>query len=325
MLRIPLPPPTNPDPSPPISEAELTVLLPASYTSTDGQRRSPRENIGDFLKRELDVGRLNAVHQYLWLAGRPRPARALHQQLTLGRHITLAEQADLHLLWAGDNIYIKPLPRFLLHFQFWAENIVRNTELYPQALGFLISYVWLIVHESDLCIAKDEMLLPADMSWEEWVRTVDAILAESDSTFINKRYHHGELRLPRINVIYRFMPGVKGRSLVNGYRNDYTEYGTFFRRNFTYIVIVFALITTVLSAIQVGLGTDRLREDDGFQKASLVAAVFAMVITGAVLVGGFTIFSGLFMYHSLKTLILRRGESLTLRNGLEGGVAGGLE
>jgi hypothetical protein len=57
----------------------------------------------------LTVSRLNEIENRLWLAGRLQNIRPLHCQQLLGRKILMAEQADLHLLWQDDKIFIKPL------------------------------------------------------------------------------------------------------------------------------------------------------------------------------------------------------------------------
>ena len=45
-----------------------------------------------YLEWELTVSRLNEVHDYLWLAGRPMSARPLHRQVMLGRDLVITEQ-----------------------------------------------------------------------------------------------------------------------------------------------------------------------------------------------------------------------------------------
>jgi hypothetical protein len=80
----------------------------------------------------LSVKRLNSISSHLWLAGRPQADHlrksTLHQLNATGFHLVILEDADLHLLWKNNMIYIKPLPSCLLNFDFWQENICSSTE-----------------------------------------------------------------------------------------------------------------------------------------------------------------------------------------------------
>ncbi|KAK4139726.1 uncharacterized protein C8A04DRAFT_40468 [Dichotomopilus funicola] len=73
----------------------------------------------DLLTQELEPTRLHRRIRFLWLAGRPVPPRPLHHQLLIGRDIFVSERIDLHLVWGGGRIFIKPLPRYLLNPEFW--------------------------------------------------------------------------------------------------------------------------------------------------------------------------------------------------------------
>jgi hypothetical protein len=57
---------------------------------------------------------------------------------------------------------------------------------------------------------------------------------------INRRYHYGELR-QGLNLIYRLAPNFGLRHLIRGYYNEYNQYHVFFRRNFAWLIVVFAL------------------------------------------------------------------------------------
>ena len=96
------------------------------------------------LYKELDLSRLDRIHHALWWAGRPVPARPLHRQIVLGREIVIAEQVDLHLVWSKRRIYVKPLPKPLLNYDFWATIICPDPVLFANGRGFLLSYIWLI-------------------------------------------------------------------------------------------------------------------------------------------------------------------------------------
>jgi hypothetical protein len=120
-----------------------------------------------FYSQELDVSRLNSIHEHLWLAGLERPARPLRQQIAIVRGIVVSERADVHLLWRDQMIYSIPLPEFLLCHDISTNTINRDKDLHERASGFLLSYLWLICHPSDLRIAKEHGLVPSSMGWHE--------------------------------------------------------------------------------------------------------------------------------------------------------------
>ena len=91
---------------------------------------------------------------------------------------------------------------------------------------------------------------------------------------INHRYLYGELRLPRLNWIYRLYGRRQDRSLVRGYVYNYRTYSSFFVRNFGWIFVIFIYATIVLAAVQFGLATKRLQQSRRFQNASYRFAIF---------------------------------------------------
>lgn len=162
----------------------------------------------DFLERELDLQRLGSIFNWLWVTGRPMPPRPLHYQLVLGRAIVVAERMDMHLVWTTGRIFLKPVPRFLLHPCFWRDHLSCREDcpcppgggthpagsqpgpkgcrqgLRARALGFLCSYAALVSYESDFHIARDRYLLPREIEWPAWrtlVRQVLRLLLVQDS------------------------------------------------------------------------------------------------------------------------------------------------
>lgn len=113
-------------PLPSDDDSGLEESLPASYCQqTDGldNIHLPQADIQAFLEQELSLKRLEAMHEYLWLVGLPRPPRPLHQQLVLGRDIIVTEKLDMHLVWETGRIFVKPLPRYLLNPNFWKTHL----------------------------------------------------------------------------------------------------------------------------------------------------------------------------------------------------------
>ena len=287
----------TPPPRPPISEAKSplptstlpiagntdpNVELPALIHTRQSGLFQPRQNVRDFLSLELDVSRLNQIHKHLWLAGLPTGARALHRQKLMDREIVVTEQADLHLVWYRDRIFIKPLPTFLLRSSMWTEHLCQCPELYADACGFLLSYAWLVCHRSDFRIALELGLVPLEVKWEHWTAFMADVLSHIDPSAVegvSARYEYGELRLSRLNWIHRFSSRWSNvRKFVRAYHQGPTWYSLFVKRNFGWLVVAFAYVAIVLSAMQVGLATDRLGGSGSFQRASYGFAVFSIIM-----------------------------------------------
>ncbi|KAJ9496203.1 hypothetical protein H2202_008161 [Exophiala xenobiotica] len=92
------------------------------------------------------------------------------------------------------------------------------------------------------------------------------------------RYTYGELRLSRINLLYRFLPELKLKYLFRGYHYGSQTYQRFLESNFAWLIAGFAYIALVLTAVQVGLGTRQLQGSAAFNAASAGFTVFSIVI-----------------------------------------------
>lgn len=261
------------------------VTLPAVYHDTFGKLQEIKSHnspsLHEYLQQELDFSRLHNIHDHLWLAGLPAVgARPLHRQLMIGRQIILTEQADLHLVWQDSRIYLKPMPEFLLDYHFWAEHLCQDNLLWKTARGFLLSYLWLVRSKSDLQIARDNGLLPDDIDWERWVLFSKCLLGTINIKTleaVNRRFLYGELRLNRLNWIYRISHTHNPKEFIKGYMHKYNRYSVFVQRSFAWIIGTFVYVTIVLTAMQVGLATDRLKGSKRFQNASYGFTVFAIL------------------------------------------------
>ena len=236
------------------------------------------EDIGDFLEQDLDLSRLNRIHQYLWMAGRPLDARTLVKQRMMGYDIIMTEQTDLHLLKYSNRILLKPLPEYLLRDDFWEKYLCANKALHASACGFLLSYMWLICSHHDLRIACQCYLVPTSITWQQWKLLITDFYRHIDVNAldqVNKRYHFGELRLSRINTIYRIR--FFFTNYIRGYLYGYNRYVVFFQRNFGWILVVFVYFSLILDAMQVGQGVDLLQDSHAFQSAAYGFVVFSTV------------------------------------------------
>jgi len=202
---------------------------------------------------EYSQQKLNDIHSHLWSAGSKDNISALHHQKVLCREVVLSERSDLHLVWFDRIIYIQPLPISFLSHKFIEIVVLPDANLYGNVLGFLYSYMMLIQHASDLSLAHELGLISKKVKWKPW-RNFRAVFLNNISssripiTLMNKRFEYGELRLARLNYIYRFsFHGVK-------YFTTHREYTTYFRGYTAAGITLFAFVTVALTAMQVVVG-----------------------------------------------------------------------
>ncbi|EFR03111.1 hypothetical protein MGYG_06106 [Nannizzia gypsea CBS 118893] len=288
-------------------------LLPASYRVSDAKGKPCIVTASvEYIYGDLSVKRLNDVDDWLWLAGRPMPPRPLSYQLACSRNIIINEQADLHLVWtAPGGIFLKPIPRYLLDYQFWKDNIVYDIDLYKCAFGFLLSYVALIQYESDFHIAKDKHLVPENLTWDSWTGFVSELLRKKSDETINKRYHYGELRLSRLNKIYW------ARCYLRGYRLPYQSYGEMFNANIAPVAGTTVYIALVLTAMQVGLATHNLSDSTVFHTVSYGFALFSILAPLFLVFLVYFVLSMFVIYNFIATIIFQKRLKGGDQNGME--------
>lgn len=243
-----------------------------------------KDDLEVYLTHELTTPRMTPILDYLWLAGRPMSARSLHRQIMMKRTIIITEQTDMHLIWTDGVIFIKPLPIFLLQRQFWLDHLSTHEDLHSNAHGVLLSYLWLINHRSDLKIAHDTGLLPKELKWIDWITISRHLVTKLELRSLKgiaKRYHYGELRLSHVNWIYRLNPSFRLKHFIRGYFYVYQQYGTYFQRNFGWLLTLCVFLSVVLSGLQVGLATEGLIKESGFQKSAYWSTVMTLGLAAA--------------------------------------------
>jgi hypothetical protein len=259
----------------------------------------------DGLVMDLSVHELNSIHPYLTIAGSLNNTSAISQQFTLLRTIIPTNQVRLHLCWFDRTIYIKPLPIYLLDVDYVNKHVYSldfvfsssKAEAGSLALGFMRSYCLLILTPLDLIQAKNLGLIENRVRWVQWHRWRTAVmLAVSDhpNFKVNSRYQYGELRLPRLNWIWRF----KLRGLA--YFTPHREYASYFAQYFQGLIIAFAFTTTLLQGMQVALAIPGPRSG-AFDLAAYIVAIAAMVIVFLSALIIMAIFVPLFIYSALVT------------------------
>ncbi|OCK73242.1 hypothetical protein K432DRAFT_9025 [Lepidopterella palustris CBS 459.81] len=235
-------------------------------------------NTPDFLQYDLDLGRINKLHHHLWMAGEPIHARPFHKLKHSGLRVRPTHQHDLHLLSYESSIFLKPLPEWLLNYQFWEQGLCSDEELHKRACGLLVSWIWLIQSPLDLRMANQEDfgLLPPQLSWKHWkaiVRDVQHYIDFHTLDQVNKRYHYGELNLSRINLLFRM-------KFFKPYLYDRDRSNSFFLRRFGWIGIAFLFFQTILAAMQVGFSVDPLSSSYAFSRSSFGFTAFSLITAG---------------------------------------------
>jgi hypothetical protein len=202
---------------------------------------------------EYSQQKLNDIHSHLWSASSKDNISPLHHQKVLRREVVLSERSDLHLVWFDHIIYIQPLPISFLNHNFINTVVLPDANLYGNVLGFLYSYMMLIQYASDLSLAHELGLISEKVEWKPWRNFRAAFLGNLSSsriprTLMNKRFEYGELRLARLNYIYRLsFRGLK-------YFTTHREYTTYFREYTAAGITLFAFVAVALTAMQVVVG-----------------------------------------------------------------------
>lgn len=222
--------------------------------------------MASFLGNELLPRRLDSIGRHLWLIAKQDSTHisSLTHQLVRGRKIVVTENPELHLVWFYDQVFVKPLPKYLLSYTFWqyyldnkASAIHNEQERYAvlqAARGMLRSYSYLIQHKSDFLLATDgrHQLLPRKLRYAEFIRFITVCQSAITDADVSPRYRFGELRLTRLNFWSKILLHQVNFSKVHG------QYGARFAQYYGPILFVFGGLSVMLSAMQVALAAQPL-------------------------------------------------------------------
>jgi hypothetical protein len=255
------------------------------------------------LRKTLRNETLESMYNQLWYAGRKGNISPLHHQKVIRRDIVLTERARLHLIWLDKTVYIKRLDDGLLSWEYFSKIACNNEVVHRAACGFLRSYTHLIEYPSDLEIAKTHGLVNKDIGWKDWHAFRTSVLHHLAERNIRDRYEYGELRLGRLNQIYRM------KLLGLSYFNVYRDYSSYFGGNYMTLVTLFALVSVALSAMQV------MTSIDGIPAAIFVTSYRFAIGTLVALAGSCTallvLYVGLYAWNWLLILsdaVYNRGD-----------------
>ncbi|KAI5781190.1 hypothetical protein EDC01DRAFT_246023 [Geopyxis carbonaria] len=251
--------PTEKPLTPPYSAAHRLLVpphnqltIPQDHTVIPYTTVIPTERLKIYLTKVLDVSRLNSIDKHLRYASRPAPTRPLHLHKSLNHTIVVDERPDWHLVTWRTGITIKPLPRFLLDYEFFTTHLCTSPSLHANASGMLLSYADLIRTESDFAVAQDHRLLPRSLDWMAWAAFMADVQAgvEAGHTRINSRYRFGELRRTELLLVSWAHHGWRRR-----YYYIFSDFVTFGLANYGRLIAVFAIITILLGGLNLGLST----------------------------------------------------------------------
>ena len=230
--------------------------------------------VQDFLFHELSTPLLDKLNPKLWSVTSRCGSHidSLNESILKGRAITACEDAQLHLLFYHDRIFIKPVPVCLFNHQFWStyldEDIghqrshadtpaddrgvkkdISHFWSRQHALGYLRSYSFLVRHPLDFKIAQEHNLLPASLDWICFLKFINTFRS-IDDTAVAKRYHFGQIRISRLNWLVRLTQPNLAPS-VWFYHIPHWSIEVYLKKCTTPFFFGFACISLALSAMQV--------------------------------------------------------------------------
>ncbi|VUC29580.1 unnamed protein product [Clonostachys rosea] len=184
-----------------------------------------RDVVTTYVKAQMSTPLLDEMHHRLWLVAKrqSRNIDPIDNHRVKGRTIIATDAIRLHLVWYKDRIYVKPVPEWLLNFDFWSQFLQDSDSgdkvqsFHPtddpttpsnrsMALGFMRSYAMLVPSRIAFQLAQDCYLIPAHINWLEWAQFI-ACFSQIEDHQVAKRYQYGQIRLSRLNWavrIFRF-------------------------------------------------------------------------------------------------------------------------
>ncbi len=269
-------------------------------------------NDADFQSTIFDF--YNRILKWLVFAGLKEKYSSLWELTVKGRSLTVVNDPGLHLTWKDTILYIKPLPDCLGEEGATAQLGTNDNEELVHVRGFFHSYTYLVQSQCDYDIAAEHKLLPEKFlsksrvdGFKSWRKLADAWLDANPPTPLpvrrNKdpakklhtlpgschpRYVYGELRLDRLNWIMwvLYLPHYfELRPFKSHFYVTKDPFGKFWEGYGKFIVLVFAYVTTILSAFQVALAAGSMPK--WFKDGCLVISygIILLILGHVVLVG----------------------------------------
>lgn len=251
-------------------------------------------SISHFLKRDITTPKLNKYYHWLWLVATHDSANinSLSLQAVRGREVTITQNPELHCVWHDKRLFIKPIPTFLLSYEFW-DNVFTEDfcsddigkSLHQSALGFMRTYASLIQHPSDFAIASDKGLLPTEditgddespkkITFEDFIAFIEWFNGHRvGDSCVSLRYHYGDLRLSRLNFWAKLV-------LTDfTFEKAYGNYDAYFSRFYGPLLFCFGILNLIMGAINLGINTEKGGwKEENWKTLYQVGNVFAIIV-----------------------------------------------
>lgn len=223
----------------------------------------------------------------------------------MGREIVVTEHPGLHLIWYHDRIFVKPIPVYMLSAAFWNYIAEVDQNVLRASLGFMRTYCHLIRYGVDFSTAIALELLPkvetAPFDFEGFIEFISQFEDVSDKV-VSPRYVYGSIRLTRLNFLALIF---LGRPAYFALRPQYGEY---IGHAFVPIITLFAILSTILSSMQVALAVQDPHAAASWETFTKVAKWFSIAVI--ILVASLVVFLWFFIPFAIGAAqyAARRGE-----------------
>ena len=268
----------------------LSWTPPACFTRDYSNVRSDiciidATNLQEYLQKDLDMDYMDSIVKYLWWASSSLYPIALHKYYLGGCSIVLTDTHDEHEVQKHQTVLIKPLPEYMLSHSVWDSYLCKDDKLYARAIGLLRSHLLLIRSHLDLIVAHENSVIPKEITWQQWSSFSRAALPNCDLESCNHRYWYGLLDEVRLTWIWRLSPETFSISGWTRFTTSQFSSATYIQENTRWLLGVLIYITIVLTAMQVGLATDRLSSSVAFVRASSGFTIFSIMAPLVILLG----------------------------------------
>ena len=271
-------------------QLRLSWTPPACFTYDFKSARSQIcivdiNDLQQYLQKDLNMNCLRGMEKYLWWASLSHCSVALQEHCFEGCSIVLTEQHGEHEVRKSKTLFVKPLPEYLLSYSVWESHLCKDDILYANAMGLLRSYLLLIRTKSDIIIAHEKSLVPKEITWQQWASFARVALPNCHLESCNPRYWYGLLDEVRLTWIWRLNPETFSISGWSRYTTSTYDSSSFIQEKTKWLLGTLLYITIVLTAMQVGLATDRLNSSVAFSNASSGFTIFSILAPLVILLG----------------------------------------
>ncbi|KAF1924156.1 uncharacterized protein M421DRAFT_103942 [Didymella exigua CBS 183.55] len=247
--------------------------FPAVRRSLKTQSQPDAESIIDHVPGEPNVDLSQpSVYGFLSSEFHTPVLDELHPHL---REILAIEDISLHLVWHRSRINIKPMPLFLLNYDFWAKPVFDRSI----ALGFMLTYALLVRHRLDFFLAREAHLFPEDLDWTQRSKLIAHFHHVQDDE-VAERYRYGQPRLSRLNWAVRIFRPASAFKTKWFYIVPHWSVLLYLARALTPLIFSFASLSLVLSSMQVilAISGDELGIVDGLKATKAIFWLFSVIV-----------------------------------------------